>query len=183
MRRIVVLLSTLLLSSVVHADHTVSLSYRFGDFDYDLAAEGQSYSKSEDASHVYAGYRYNFDEHFSLGIAYLDGSTDTFLGAFDDILGDDVEIEYSQFRIEGEGRLPISQRNYLFGQLSVARYQYDLLVDDQKATDDDGVGFGGGAGWGYQFDNGFGVRAGFYYDRFDSDIEMKHVGWDISYRF
>lgn len=177
------LFSLLLLSPLAFASHTVSLSYRFGDLDYDLKPPGEPYSDEEGASHLYVGYRYGLNDNIAVGVAYLDGTTDSFLSGFTSLVGESVEIEYSQFRLEGEGTLPVSQRNYLFGQMNLSRFDYELLVDDQSTYEDDGFGYGAGVGWGYQFDSGLGLRLGAYYDRYDSNVEMVNLGWDLSYRF
>ncbi|GGA89355.1 hypothetical protein GCM10011369_34410 [Neiella marina] len=173
------------IASTCHAQHKLSASGYVALFDYEFDNRelAERYSNHEGAVHYTLRYQYDLSERWSAGIGYLNGTSNTAENIFDGLLNDKVEVEYQAVQLFAQGRMPVSQRNFLFAEASLSRYDNDLVVDGDTFSSTDGVGFGVGVGWDHEFDNGFGSRVSLSYDRFGDEVQLWSLGVGMSYRF
>ncbi|MBD1389363.1 outer membrane beta-barrel protein [Neiella sp. HB171785] len=168
-----------------YAQHKVSASGYFAsiDFEFDNRDLEERVSSDEGSVHYTIRYHYDLSDTWAVGIGYLRGTSDTIENVFTALLGEDVEVEYKAIQLLAEARMPLSQRNFLFAEANLSRYDHDLLIEDETVTSSDGVGGGVGVGWEYRFDNGLGSRVSLSYDRLGDEVQLWSMGFGLSYRF
>lgn len=130
--------------------------------------------------HYSINSKFQVMKYLAVGIGYLKGDSDNVNVVLD--LFTDTKIEYSAIVLFAELSYPISERNYLYAQVNINKFDYDIVNDGDLVFSDDGNKLGYSLGWMYKFDSDIGMKAG--YERLDLDgIEMHGLTMGVNYNF
>jgi len=134
-------------NKVIESPHSVFIAAGFGATEFKREnSENNSYDFDDNAS-IQMGYRYQFTDIFSVDTRYINSSS----FGFKEVLSLGLlegSIDYSTFSVSGQARKSITQNSYLYGNLGVARYNWDY--ETSKIGVDDS-GFGGLVSLGYRY--------------------------------
>ena len=182
MLRIIIL--SFFISSVALADeslHKIGLEYSYSEI-----SNGSDEKTSElndlITSHYSTSYEYKVAENFAIGFGYLKGDSSNADGIIIDIFTDS-KVDYNALFLSASVNYPISKRNFLYLKVNALQYDYDLIDDSTVIYDDDGNDFSYSIGWMFEYNNGFGIKAGYEVLNLGEHITIKGFNAGISYRF
>ncbi|RBP50600.1 outer membrane beta-barrel protein [Arenicella xantha] len=158
--------------------HSLEINLLAGELDSDLAQLGFN---DEDTKHYSLSYNYKFDSGFYTGIGYLDGESGS-LSLVDDLFGED-ELVYDAIYVKGGYQYLLSQRQAFFADVSVLRYDVNLLLNGESSISENGTGLGLTVGWRYQPGNRIGFQVAIDNIQLNSDFDILSVGGGLSYSF
>ena len=180
-----IIIMSFFISSIALANeespHEVGLEYSYANINKG-STEDTSDLNDVFTSHYSFSYQYKVAEHLSIGLGYLNGDSSNAEGIIIDFFTDS-KIDYSVILISAEVDLPISERSSLYLKVNALKYDYDIIDDNEVVYNQGGSDFSYAFGWMYEFDNGFGIKAGFETLNLGKNIDIKGVNTGISYRF
>jgi hypothetical protein len=160
--------------------HSIGVGYSYSNIRND---ESEVTSELNDliTSHYSVSYQYKVSVYFSIGIGYLQGNSshaDGLLGIFTN-----SKIDYSAILFSPAVNYPISKRNYLYLKTSVLEFDYDIIDDGKVVYTEGARDFSFSFGWGYEFDNGMGIKAGYEKLNLGDHVVIEGFNTAINYRF
>jgi long-subunit fatty acid transport protein len=161
--------------------HTIALEYSYSSITNGSDTETSDLNDLMTTHYSYA-YQYKLAEHFSIGLGYLKGDSSNTDGVLVDIFTDS-SIDYSAIMLSAKVNYPVSKRNYLYLSVDALKYDYDILDDNEIKYSEKDNDFGFSLGWGYKFDNGIGISAGYEVVNLGKHIRINGVSSGINYRF
>jgi long-subunit fatty acid transport protein len=182
MLRIIIL--SFCISSIAFANekpHAIGLEYSYSDINNGSNEETSDLNDSITTHYSYS-YQYQMAEDFSIGLGYLKGDSSRADGFLIDIFTDS-KIDYSAILLSAKVNYPVSKRNSVYLKVSAIQYDYDVVDDNEVVYNEDDNDFGFSLGWGYEFDNGIGINAGYEILNLGKHIDIKGFNAGISYRF
>jgi|GEM_PF-5719772 len=135
----------------------------------------------DDLTSTYAtfAYQYNLSKNIYFGAHYYTGASSDFI--FSDLFNDS-KVEFTGFLVSAGYKLYLTKKAHLFAQVAGNYYNYDILENGSKRTDEDGTDFAYSLGYKYQFNNGIGMQVSL--DKLNlGDIELETISYGISYSF
>jgi long-subunit fatty acid transport protein len=182
MLRIIIL--SFFISSIVFANekpHAIGLEYSYSDINNGSDEETSDLNDLITTHYSYS-YQYQMADNFSIGLGYLKGDSSNADGIIIDIFTDS-KIDYSAILLSAKVNYPVSKRNSVYLKVNALQYDYDVVDDNEVVYSEDDNDFGFSFGWGYEFDNGIGINAGYEVLSLGKHIDIKGLNAGIGYRF
>jgi len=198
---LLVILSTTLISQAFATDMPTNTELKKHSFGAHLSAGGAEYKNINNNSNdgvvqIYSYYNYAVTQHFSLELG-LNFGADSESWDCHETYNDNWhcstnnnnlfglrldEIEYSNLVVAVKGKLPLSERNSLYGKIGAQYYDYDINRQNHTIIHDSDIGLYLAAGWQYQWDMGIGMDVG--YEAIDmGDLDTYTLNIGMSYQF
>ncbi|PAJ73384.1 hypothetical protein CJF42_16090 [Pseudoalteromonas sp. NBT06-2] len=119
----------------------------FGDADLKHDKLENKMDDFDDDTSAQIGYHYQMTDIFSVDTRYISSSSFSFKKILSFGLLKE-SIDYSVFTLSAQARQPITQNSYIYGNLGVARYNWEYAT---SKIDIDHSGFGGLFSLGYRY--------------------------------
>jgi hypothetical protein len=160
--------------------HSIDVGYSYSDI---RNGDSEVTSELNDliTSHYSLSYLYNVSKHFSIGLGYLTGDSSHADGLLD--IFTNSKIDYSAGLFSLAINYPVSKRNYLYLKTSLLDFDYDIIDDGKIVYNESGSDFSFSFGWGYEFDNGIGIKAGYEKLNLGEHVNIGGFNTTINYRF
>jgi hypothetical protein len=168
------------LASASEVLHSIGVGYSYSDIKND-SSEVTSELNDTITSHYSVSYQYKVSEYFSIGFGYLQGDSSHAVGVAD--IFTDSKIDYSATLFSSAVNYPMSKRNYLYLETSLLEFDYDVIDDSKVVYNEGGRDFSYSFGWGYTFDNGMGIKAGYEKLNLGEHVDIGGFNTTINYRF
>lgn len=169
-----VILSLVLIgaTSTAVANHNVGATVGFGGIDY------KGISKSTNGFSVTGiNYGYDINKKFDLVVGYNSAkSADTDV-SFDI---DDFKFNYFYTGIKYNNYLTTQQ--YIYSQIAVTKYEYEIDMKDEPAIKDHGIGFTAELGWAYEFKNNLTTKVSIQHVDMDK-MSTQTLALTLTYQF
>jgi len=198
---LLVVLTTIISSQAFSADMPNSTEFKKHSFGGHLSAGGVEYkgidnNNDDGVVQLYGYYNYAVSQHFSLELGLNIGTDAENWDCYEtdndnwhcstnnnNLFGLAVdEIEYSNLVVAVKGKLPLSERNSLYGKVGAQYYDYDINRKNRTLIHDSDIGLYLAAGWQYQWDMGIGMDVG--YEAIDmGDLDTYTLNIGMSYQF
>ncbi|WP_448563293.1 porin family protein [Thalassotalea ganghwensis] len=161
--------------------HSIGLNYSYSDIDNGSDEKTSDLNDLVTTHYIYS-YQYQVAESFSFGLGYLKGDSSKASGVLIDIFTDS-KIDYSAILLSVLVDYPLSKRNFVYFKVDALQYDFDVVDDNEVVYSEDDHDFGFSIGWGYQFDNGLEINAGYEVLNLGPHLDIKGLKAGISYHF
>lgn len=171
--------------------HTVGVQVGGGGLEYkNKDTDGTGLA----TSYLYYNYKLMSNYYVELGLlggADVDWNCDEVAGEWECFSDNDIKndfdldadkLDMNALVIALKSDLSLSKRNRLYGKVGVSYYDYDIDLKDDKAVDENGIGFMLEGGWEYRWDTGIGMNVGLQYQKM-GDLNSNSLNIGISYSF
>jgi hypothetical protein len=184
MKLLTPLLFSLLASSNVAAqtsdsnkNHTIFLGAGFSGIEADSKSESNSLDEIDFSSQI--GYRYQYNGNFAFDARFIESQS----SEFENIRERKQSFaEFSSIIISAQARTAISKNNFLYANLGLNNYRWELVAQEQaNDLDSSGISTFAALGWKYQFSR---IELGLEYQWLDmSKLTSKSFAFNLGYRF
>jgi hypothetical protein len=160
--------------------HSIGVGFSYSNIRNDNSA-GISELNDVHTTHYSIAYQYKLSEYFSIGLGYLQGDSSHAVGVAD--IFTDSKMDYSAILFSPAVNYPVSKRNYLYLEVSALEFAYDVIDDSKVVYNERGRDFSYSFGWGYKFDNGMGIKAGYEKLNLGEHVDIGGFHTTLNYRF
>lgn len=160
--------------------HSIDVGFGYSNIRND-DSEVTSELNDVQTTHYSVSYQYKVSEYFSIGFGYLQGDSSHAVGVAD--IFTDSKLDYNAILFSTAVNYPVSKRNYLYLEASALEFDYDVIDDSKVVYNESGRDFSYSFGWGYKFDNGMGITAGYEKLNLGEHVDIGGFNTTINYRF